>query len=235
MKEVQPTNTTPNNIPNVYIYSDVDKNANGGISRTHFDTKRLMKFKNEIEKIYNKNGIKINVIVTSYEEMMKTKDNRDNQNPTDAFVMFTDANMPSIGNSSICTGSLHTGAINLGMTYVSLGRINADKEIYGSKSFDNKDMDYVLSYLAAHEILHQFITKANLYFYGKDVGPDHENNSGHNLNEQGDYVIPAIPSRSTQTLQQAERILPKHKKLIKDYFITEFIEKNKFYFKNFKF
>jgi RHS repeat-associated protein len=216
--------------PNVYIiYTD-------GVS---FDTKAV---KSNVERIFGKQGIKINVSVISFDEAKKNSDftwTWDSNNETGSLQMNSDAysyaiinhnGYPHIGetesdanNNTVLNQFYYQGALTTSYFHsVNQKAIESAQMFSGYGHSSHYSMSYMTAYVVAHEVLHKMLIRAEAagysIFYTNSTGEQakHSNIKGNpNLNSDGNNVrIPAFPSTR---LHPVERILESHLKFLKSF------------------
>jgi hypothetical protein len=185
----------------VYIFSfkNVFTNSQGQKeSKDDFSPTELIEIKKVMEDIFKNNAFNLNFEIISEEEAMSKELDK-----TDALI-----GMKAFGRYQGYTSIYDDFTYNRNENYVSRFHVENDSRNYNIESY------YLHGYIASHEVLHQYLHKANLTFYPNFRLPSH-NNSTPNLNMDKHNVIRLLCNTHVPNeLQIGEKILETHRILM---------------------
>jgi hypothetical protein len=189
----------------IYItsFSDITMPDGTKLIKEKLDKKHVKQIARQIIQIFNKNGIKLKFVYVKPSDVLKLK-----LDMTDSYINLTGGMM---GNSTVYKDK------NLNIDFINTF-VNYD----ATPTTDEEVKNYKAAYSSAHEILHQLLKQASVFF-GLTL-TDHDEQKVPNLNAAGSgdsdpksvYLMPneEIPNRATKKIQRAERILDCNKRML---------------------
>ena len=211
---------------NLYIHNETMNEYKEAIaSHLRLSDKKIEKIISQIRSIYRKNEINIAFNIKKIATIKEVLEIEDKLNVYDLFIAIKAGGYQGLttfdgyNNSLILIDKNTIDPIFEDTVMTTCTYANYESALNNS-SKDITDI-FIVAYYAAHELWHQLLGKAEVYFDKKRI--TEHTDSEPNLNMKGDLALPLL--KDVKTVNQVQKILTPQKMKVNEYLYEAVINK----------